>query len=601
VNILVVAVVLSSAVFAAEKPTYNINTLSGKVASVNGTTGLQIRFSAFIEQEADASEVTGPSVATPPIVPNIVLSSPFDGTTIAAPDVLVNQDTAAAPQNETSIAVDPNNPNRVVASANDYVSRTWSCFISGTPCSALGDGYSGTYFSNNGGATWCCVSTDPTHLGTLIPGVERLTGGIYDAGGDPSVAFDSQGHVFYAGLGFDRTAPPNTVAVNRGTFDASGNLTWSAPTFINQTTSPAILNDKEWIAVDHNASSPFRDRIYVTWTRFIFNAHNGAYVQSPIAEVHSSDGGKTFSSPQLIVGNVLYGQGSHPTVGPDGTVYVFWDGSTRLANDSIWMVKSTDGGVSWSKPVKVSDIVDILPIANTAFRNNSYPAATVAPNGDIYATWSSLVTNSTGGLCPSRTNSGCHAAVLYSKSTDGGASWSSPALAFPALDASNRTAIGYPVTQPNGSTLNTPAAHRVDTLFPAVTATPSGRVYISAYAADVVSPWQPCASGPAPPVGRITCDVLGNYINNARLDYVVGDLTTGVSPTIVTSHPINTRYGFGGGFFGDYTDIAAGSDDAFHALWTDSNDVQSVTWFYGFEFVPTPIHQQDIATAKGSF
>jgi hypothetical protein len=210
------------------------------------------------------------------------------------------------------------------------------------------------------------------------------------------------------------------------------------------------------------------------------------------------------------------------------------------------------------------------------------------------------VSNSTGGLCPSRTNSGCHAAVLYSKSTDGGASWSSPALAFPALDASNRTAIGYPVTQPDGSTLNTPAAHRVDTLFPAVTATPSGRVYISAYAADVVSPWQPCASGPAPPVGRITCDVLGNYINNARLDYWVGDLTTSAS-SIVTTHPINTRYGFGGGFFGDYTDIAAGSDDAFHALWTDSNDVQSVTWFYGFEFVPTPIHQQDIATAKGSF
>src|SRR6267143_1949989 len=30
-----------------------------------------------------------------------------------------------------------------------------------------------------------------------------------------------------------------------------------------------------------------------------------AYVQSPISEVHSSDGGHTFSSPQLIVGNVL--------------------------------------------------------------------------------------------------------------------------------------------------------------------------------------------------------------------------------------------------------------------------------------------------------
>jgi hypothetical protein len=150
--------------------------------------------------------------------------------------------------------------------------------------------------------------------------------------------------------------------------------------------------------VDHHASSAFRDRIYVTWTRFLFNAHTRAYVQSPIAEAHSSDGGKTFSSPQLIAGNVLYGQGSHPAVGPDGTVYVFWDGSTRLATfDSIWMVKSKDGGVNWSKPVKVADLIDIIPIANTAFRNNSYPAATVAANGDIYTTWSSLVSNSTGG------------------------------------------------------------------------------------------------------------------------------------------------------------------------------------------------------------
>jgi hypothetical protein len=90
------------------------------------------------------------------------------------------------------------------------------------------------------------------------------------------VAFDSQGHVYYAGLGFDRTAPPNTVAVNKGTFDSGGNLTWSQPTFINPTTAPSTINDKEWIAVDANPSSPFRDRVYVTWTRFIFNPHNGS-------------------------------------------------------------------------------------------------------------------------------------------------------------------------------------------------------------------------------------------------------------------------------------------------------------------------------------
>ena len=135
--------------------------------------------------------------------------------------------------------------------------------------------------STDGGHTWCCTATDPNHLGTLIPGVERLTGGQYDAGGDPSVAFDSHGNVYYAGLGFNRDSAPNTVTVNRGTFN-NGALTWSAPTFINQTTSPAILNDKEWIAVDHNPTSPFRDRVYVTWTRFKFQAQTGSV--RPVAD-----------------------------------------------------------------------------------------------------------------------------------------------------------------------------------------------------------------------------------------------------------------------------------------------------------------------------
>ena len=381
-----VLVVLAGSASAAA-PAYDINTLSGKVASLYGTAGLQIRFSAFIEEEAEEEDAL-PVPGAPPITPTFVLSSPLDGDSIVPPDVTVNQDTAGAPQNETSIAVDPNNPNRVVGGANDYVARTWTCYISGTPCSALADGYSGTYFSNNGGATWCCTSTDPAHLGTLVPGVTRLAGGQYDAGGDPAVAFDSQGHVFYAGLGFNRTSPPNTVEVSRGTFSGGGTLSWGPPTFINQTTSPSTLNDKEWIAVDSHQGSPFQDRIYVTWTRFLFNSHNGSYIQSPIAFASSSDGGATFTDPKLIAGNVLYGQGSRPVVGPDGTLYVFWLGSTRLATaNSIYMVKSSDGGTTFSKPVQVSTVANSRLLKDTAFRNNSYPAAAAAPNGDVYATW----------------------------------------------------------------------------------------------------------------------------------------------------------------------------------------------------------------------
>jgi len=624
---LVFIAVQPARVVAARK--YDINTLAGKVASLRGTAGLQIRFSAFIEQEAE--EAGGFAAPTGIITPIHVLSSPLDGTTIVPPDVLVNQDTAAAPQNETAIAVDPNNPSRIVGGANDYVTRSWPCTVNGTPCSALGDGYSGTYYSNNGGSNWCCNSnpnsdytptTDPAQIGTLIPGVERLVDGQYDAGGDPSLAFDSQGNVYYCGLGFNRTSPPNTVAVNKGTFDGGGNLSWGAPTFINQTTSPSTLNDKSWIAVDSHSGSPFQDRVYVTWTRFIFQAGTGAYVQSPIWFVYSTDGGATFSTPKNISANAHYSQGSRPVVGPDGTVYVFWNGSTRLASlNSTYMTKSTDGGDTWSRPLSVATVTNIPGVRNTVFRVNSYPAAAAAPNGDVYATWNTEVDNTTpiytgdpgcAYFIPGNHVSTCHSVAVYSSSTDAGQTWSDPA---PVFGADSQAADGYPVTQPtpdpnpngcqasdgcDGSTFNAPSPlGPIEDVFPAATVAANGNVYLAAYRGTTVSPWQTCFSGPPPPVGRITCDFLGPYIHNTRLDYVARDLS-GSTNAVSTQH-INTRYGFGGGFFGDYTDIAAGSDNVFDAFWTDSNNLQTVVWFYGFQFDPTMIHQQDVVTGNGNF
>jgi len=460
--------------------------------------------------------------------------------------------------------------------------------------------------SNDGGQTWCCTASDPNHLGTLIPGVEHLTGGQYDAGGDPALAWDSNGHVYYAGLGFDRTSAPNTVTVSRGTFSGD-NLTWSAPTFIDATTSPAILNDKEWIAVDHNASSPFRDRVYVTWTRYVFNARNGAFVQAPIFFASSSDGGATFTSPTSIAGNVLYDQGSRPVVAPDGALYVFFEGATRLSSlNSTYVVKSTDGGTTWGKPVAISQLTDQMELADSLFRVNSFPAAAVAPNGDLYATWT---TETKSGKLDGDTGcadwlssdvSGCGSIAVWSKSTDGGSQWSGPARVFAAAA---RQPVGYPVTQPSGGTLNAPSpAGAVEDVFPAIAVGLDGRVVIGSYRGDVVSPWQTCAAGPPPPEGRINCTQLGDYANNTRLDYWLSDAGTGSTVTterVVSTHPINTRNGFGGGFFGDYTDLDVGADGVVHAFWTDSNNKQSVVWFYGLQFVPTPINQEDVVAWNG--
>ena len=79
------------------------------------------------------------------------------------------------------------------------------------------------------------------------------------------------------------------------------------------------------------------------------------------------------------------------------------------------------------------------------------------------------------------------------------------------------------------------------------------------------------------------------------------DLSTSTT-NLVTTHPINSRNGFGGGFFGDYTDMAVGSDNIAHPFWTDSNNRQTVDWFYGFEFAPgTVINQEDVVTNAANF
>ncbi len=570
----------------ASSTTYDTSTLAGKVASVNGTAGLQIRMSSFIDADATATTAAD------------VLSS--DGATLAAgspthvslPAVTVNQDSNAAPQNETSIAVDPNNPQIVVGSANDYVARTWGCTVSGTPCSALADGYSGTYLSVDGGQSWVSDSSDPLHLGTLIPGVGHLTGGPYDAGGDPAVAFDSRGHVYYAGLGFDRNDAASGVEVSTGTI-AGRTLPWSQPSWITQTNNPAVFNDKEWIAADHYSASPFRDRVYVSYTRFIFSA-KGNYVQSPIFTSYSADGGKTFSAPISVSNNVLYGQGSRPVVAPDGTVYIFWDGSTRMAStDSIYMVKSADGGVTWSAPSAVAPLQDIGVLKDTNFRVNSYPAVAAGPDGSLYATWTSSTKDTatifdSSSFCAYAASepSGCHAQAVYSKSSDGGATWSAPA-AVPGTTA-NRVSDGYS----SSTGLSAPASAPADSVFPAVSISSTGSVYFGTYLANFVSPWQSCAK--YDPKGSINCLAPGPYVNNSKLNYVVSKL--GGATQVATTAPINTRYQFRGGFIGDYTDLAVGSDNVAHPMWTDTNTTQNVYWFYGTNFNGLPANQQDVVT-----
>ena len=96
-----------------------------------------------------------------------------------------------------------------------------------------------------------------------------------------------------------------------------------------------MLEDKALMAVDDNAGSPFRDRIYVTWTEFA--ADGTAYIYEVALErlrrdvlarvLVSADSPlctNTFGAGTPN-GNCNENQFSDPFVGPDGALYVAYD------------------------------------------------------------------------------------------------------------------------------------------------------------------------------------------------------------------------------------------------------------------------------------
>jgi hypothetical protein len=292
------------------------------------------------------------------------------------PNIRVNSDNQGAHQNETTISTNPTNPLNMIGGANDYRN---------------GEVDAGWYATLDGGQTWF----DGT-LGDF---------GMNDAQGDPAIAVDAEGNFYFCYIDFDRGSPDNGIFVCKTT---DGGVTWTGPyTVISHQGNPnAPFEDKCYIAADRTGS-PYSNNVYITWTHF----YTGEY---PIQLSRSTDGGQTFSTPIDISHGSQYNQGSCPAVGPDGEVYVAW----HNYSDIIEITKSTDGGISFSDDVTIAHIVPLpSPLPPTQFRVNSFPSLDIdisggSYNGYIYAVWADYGTGDGD--------------IHFSRSTDGGATWSSP-------------------------------------------------------------------------------------------------------------------------------------------------------------------------------
>jgi len=292
------------------------------------------------------------------------------------PNIRVNSDNWGSHQNETTIATNPVNPLNMIGGANDYRN---------------GEVDAGWYATLDGGQTWF----DGT-LGDF---------GINDAQGDPAIAADAEGNFYFCYIDFDRGSADNGIFVCKTT---DGGLNWTGPYEVisHQGNPNAPFEDKCYIAADRTAS-PYSNNVYVTWTHF----YTGGY---PIQLSRSTDGGATFSTPIDISDGSQYNQGSCPAVGPNGEVYVAW----YNYSDIIEITKSTDGGVTFGSDVTVAHMVRLpSPLPPTQFRVNSFPSLDVDQsggpyNGYLYIAWADYATGD--------------ADILFCRSTDGGATWSSP-------------------------------------------------------------------------------------------------------------------------------------------------------------------------------
>ncbi|UCH84685.1 MAG: T9SS type A sorting domain-containing protein [Candidatus Latescibacterota bacterium] len=291
------------------------------------------------------------------------------------PNVRVSDPASTDPE-EVTLAINPADPSNLVAGANIRY----------------------FYYSTDGGMTW-----QEDELSSTL--------GVY---GDPSVAFDADGHAFYAHLSWPASGSwLDRIVVQKST---DGGVTWSDGVGVGL--NPPKDQDKEWIVADIT-NSPYRNNLYMAWTEFDVYGSAAPTDSTRILFSRSTNGGTLWSAPVRLSdmgGNCIDDdhtvEGGVPAVGPNGEVYIAWSGPLGIMFD-----RSTDGGETFGTDVFVTTqpggwAFDVPGI----YRANGFPTTVCdvshGPHrGTVYIVWS----DQRSGLDDTD--------VFLMKSTDGGASW----------------------------------------------------------------------------------------------------------------------------------------------------------------------------------
>ena len=427
---------------------------------------------------------------------------------------------------ETRVAVNPTNPNNVVAY---WQQDRWN--DGGAHGNVAG-------YTFNGGLSW--ARSWPAF--TRCAGGTGNTGG-YERGTDPWVSFSPNGRLHAMALVFDNSTARNAVLA---AFSNDGGVTWSTPRIVRFDNPRAVgnaFNDKETLTADPLNSS----LVYATWQRIISPSErssqqgfdNAASFHSEAWFARSVNGGQSWEPARAIFaenGKLNQTIGNQVEVLPNGTLINGFNLIHAVTNRkhtrgfNVALVRSPDNGVTWSDDVFVNRLLsdevtdpddghdvrtgDILP-------DWDVDHSTAATRGNVYVVW-----------MDTRFNDPDHNDILLARSRNGGLTWDPPVVV-------DKTPRG------------------VDAFTPMVDVDSQGRVAVSYhdFRNDV------------PGDAVLSTDVWIAHSHDGGATFLVPD----ESRATPASFDMRTAPDAGGYFVGDYSGLDhAGA--TFHPTWVGAND-----------------------------
>src|SRR5215510_6892874 len=237
----------------------------------------------------------------------------------------------------------------------------------------------------------------------------------YRVSGDVSVTYDAAGQAVLCYIAFDKLgtsqywahgATRNGIFVRRS---PDGGQTWRpnpSPVIFHESTPQIPFEDKPYI-VSAN-SGPHAGDLYVGWTQFTLTTTELLFSRSTDGGISWSRPIKISSVPGLPRDDNGALEGFDGVVAPEGTLYTIWDDL-----DGIMMAESHDGGVSFTKERRILRTGPGFFGITGVSRSNGFPQIGIDPrSGALYVAWSDYTNGDVD--------------VFVSSSTDHGRTWSAP-------------------------------------------------------------------------------------------------------------------------------------------------------------------------------